>query len=1096
MTKIHTIINSIYNLQRKNSDLFHFESQLGDILEENDIRINIESVSTAIIKFSNRQFYISSVEYTLTELGLLAVVINNILETYTIATFSPVIQNTPLPAVLIDYNTKEVLVKNKLFEELGVLDIDTLLCENRCKDGAENCSICPLKTKELILSNSNMSETICDYRKLRYKYKVLEDSNRLLIYIIFLDYLQIHKEKVLLRTLKDLEFQHFAVDSTVYIENYDADLNYLYANQIFCDRIGYSIGEIVGKPYRIIDADYHSEQFHRDIIQTCKSGRVWQGLVKIMSKRKEELWLNKTIMPASNDIDLPYNYISISTEITAQKKSENDLLLLTQVFEQSPVSIMITDSNGQIQYVNPYFEKLSGYKLNEITGKTSAFLKSGYTSADEYQLMWNTIIKGKIWHGQFCNRKKNGNLYWEFASIAPVEDSNGKITSFIAFKEDISQIKKTERALETNNSLLNSVFDSISEGIVAFDNTNRVSMYNNTFLELFEITSEGLEYQNKDDLIDMVKQHCEDSVAFNIFIKDSEKYPKEIHTKLLQLKNSKYFDLSIRPQYFYNKVHGYVWAFTDITAIQFIQNKLTQNNTDLIDINKELDKKSRDLSSTVKELELQKDLAEQASKAKNEFLANMSHEIRTPMNSILGFTQVLKNQIRNLKHRTFLDAIESSGNNLMILLNDLLDLSKIEAGRMYIKSEQLHCSKLSKEIINIFSIEANRKHINFVVEFADDLPKVILTDEIRLRQILFNLIGNAIKFTMQGSVKVVFEVGNKSDETIDLIISIIDTGIGIEKKLQSSIFNVFYQLPEHMENQVQGTGIGLTISNKLAKLMNGAISFESEPGKGSVFKVTLKDVQYDKNNLNKNSGSNSNVNESRQFNTKLKIMVVDDILLNRKLLIELLNQLDCEIFEAKSGLEAIEMCKIEKPDIIFMDIKMPQMSGTKATGIIKESYPNVVIIAITASVSYSLSEFLKYGFDDFITKPLEQDDIFRVILNNYHIEQSDTKPTGELSWEKLEYSDVNSDEDFLLKIEDGLTIWHNLNRNKKISDIKKWINALNKIAKHYKSESLLQYCKELTDNINDFDFEKMPQNITNFPKLVETIKQKFNEKNN
>ncbi len=1082
MKDINKVIDTIFSLQNESENVFVFRKDLFTVFEENDIKTTYSDVDRLALTFGNKRYYLISEYYTVRELETLTTICNNIISSFTKNSFSDTLKNTPLPAVLIDYESKKIIQKNELFEKLKISEEGELRCENR-RERIEFCEVCPLKSTDIILKNTDDIDAICDFKEIKFKYKYIEDNNKLLVLLVFLDYTQSKKEKSLLSTVKDLEFQHFAFDSTFFIEYYDRDLNIKYANQLFCDRLGFSIGEIIGKPYNFNDSGYHGTSYHKDLINTSTSGKVWKGLSKILTKDKEVVWLSKTIMPVPNDPDISYSYIVVSIEVTSLKQSENDLLLLTQVFEQSPVSIMITDEKGDLQYVNPYFESISGYKLSEVVGKNPRFLKSGYSPEDEYKLLWEMIKKGKIWHGQFCNKKKNGQIYWEYASIAPVKDFDGKISSFIAIKEDITHLKKTEHILESNNALLETVFNSISEGIVAFDVTERVSIYNSRFLHLFEIEARDIDNIRKSELLKILQKKFKKEKGIAAFIEESISSPEEIHSNLFALKNSKFYDFTISPQYSYNKAFGSIWAFNDYTTIQYIQNQLIESNKDLKVTNKELDSKTKVLESTIQELEIQKNIAEAATRAKNEFLTNISHEIRTPMNSILGFTQILKNQVRDLKHRSFLEGVESSGNNLMILLNDLLDLSKIEAGKMLINVQPVPFFKLSKEINNIFGLEAKSKNLDLIVEFAEDLPNTVIIDEIRIRQVLFNLIGNAIKFTKSGYVKVAFSMENKTAEDLELTISVEDTGIGIKEELQHSIFDIFYQSPEHFQNQVKGTGLGLTISNKLTQLMGGTISLESSEGVGSVFKVKLKQIKYSDGN---SQTRNYRLQQVKVFEDTIKVLVVDDVLLNRKLIVEFLNQKNCKVYEAKSGEDAIEICKFEKPDLVFMDIQMPKMTGVETTKLLREMHPNLTIIAITASVSFSASEFRSYGFDDFITKPLDQQDIVQAIIANLNINALDNKSNSNNN--KIEFSRIKDAKSFIEKLEEARTIWEIIRKNNKISDIKNWSLVLKDVAITHKSDTLVRYCDNLNKCLDDFDFEQIPVEIAKFAMILENIK--------
>jgi PAS domain S-box-containing protein len=1076
MNSVKQIVEEIYKLGNEITDREQFDNLVSNFLAQHEIHLKVENIK---LPNNGSEYKLQSQVFDSDALTLISIVINNCRNNLVDDNFAWV-DNIPLPAAIVSFDGKEIVSSNKLFDCIAVSKTKQLMCSE--SDNQKLCKDCPLYNLDIGNKTSENGTHFCHLFQFRFKYSILNHKNAK--YLLFVCLEHIGEEEKLLHTLKELEFFYFAVDSNILIEYYDSNMHILHANQLYCDKLGYSVGEFTGKGYDFCDASYHSKQFHKDLLKTCKQHKVWQGLIKIKGRNNEEIWLDKTIIPAPEHTHIPYSYVALSYDVTTLKQSQNDLLLMTQVFEQSPASIMITDAKGFIEYVNPHFEKISGYKSEEIVGKKPSFLKSGYTSEEDYKNLWNKIKKGGTWHGQFCNKKKNGQLFWEFASIAPVKDFNGKITSYIALKEDITQLKKSEHILESNNALMSSVVDSISEGILAFDITDRVSMFNNRFLELFELTGKEVENLKRKDLVSQLGNYFTDSQEFDLFISNAENSPEIVHSKMFQLNNNRYFDFAIRPQSSYNRNYGMIWSFNDYTAIQFIQRQLMKNNQELTDINIELDRKTQILQNTIRELEIQKNIAETATKAKNEFLANMSHEIRTPMNSILGFTQILKNTLNDSKHKLFLDAIESSGNNLMILLNDLLDLSKIEAGKMIIKQNKVSFSKLSKELYNIFRLEAQRKGIDFEIKLAEDLPSNIIIDEIRLRQILFNIVGNAIKFTSKGAVLLDISASILSDKKLDLTFKIIDTGVGIEDSLQETIFDLFYHKTTEPQDVALGTGLGLAISRKLSHLMNGNITLKSKLGEGSSFYVKLNDIEYFYEEVPEDC---CNAEEIAYFNNLIKVLVVDDVMLNRKLVSEFLADKNCQIFEAESGDAAIEIAKQEKPDIVFMDIKMPQMSGIEATAKLREMYADIIIVAITASVTYSAQEFKELTFNDFILKPLEQNELLRAIVSNLKIKEFEKKKTKQIKNKQLEFSKLHNSKDFFANLEEAYKLWTSIEKSKKISDIKQWVYAMNETAKLHECKSLADYCQKLSNSLEDFDFVQLPKYLAEFPDLYQKI---------
>jgi len=363
-----------------------------------------------------------------------------------------------------------------------------------------------------------------------------------------------------------------------------------------------------------------------------------------------------------------------------------------------------------------------------------------------------------------------------------------------------------------------------------------------------------------------------------------------------------------------------------------------------------------------------KEAAEAANRAKTEFLANISHELRTPLNGVLGFTQVLQKQTDiTPKHREYLNYIGRSGNHLLTLINDLLDLSKIEAGRLEMENSIFHFLDFIDSIAEMFEFRATHKDIGFVYEKAATLPEYVIGDEKRLRQILINLLGNAIKFTHQGYVALkVF-----SDEEF-IYFRIKDTGLGIAEEDLGRIFLAFEQLPYH--DSMEGTGLGLAISKRLADAMGGQIDVHSVLGKGSVFTVSVALPTASKPSRHK-------VDETEIVGYKGKtrrILIVDDNSDNLTMLSALLESLNFVIETASNGKECLDKFAVFNPDLIMIDLLMPDMDGSETVQQLRQNEcgRNVKVIAVTAHAFDDIREMcLASGFDDFITKPVELGDL-------------------------------------------------------------------------------------------------------------------------
>jgi signal transduction histidine kinase/DNA-binding response OmpR family regulator len=405
-------------------------------------------------------------------------------------------------------------------------------------------------------------------------------------------------------------------------------------------------------------------------------------------------------------------------------------------------------------------------------------------------------------------------------------------------------------------------------------------------------------------------------------------------------------------------------------------------------------KRTEELETTNIELKKSKEIAESASKAKSQFLASISHELRTPLNAIIGFTELIlaKPELDNT-FKNYINIINESGDHLLALINNILDMAKIEAGKLEIEKSNVNLFGLLESIIAMLDIRALNKGINLTVEYDPALPQFINIDGLKFRQILINLIGNAVKFTDKGEVKLIVSYqANDEDKTKGkLYLSILDTGPGIKPEELNDLFSAFTQT--ETGRRQHGTGLGLNLSKSYIELMGGDITVDSKLGEGSRFdfnlNISIADKEIDKSKENEYSRVISN-------KKNLKVLIVEDIEHNRKLLIKLIEKTKLMIKVAENGLEAIEYFKEWSPDLIFMDIRMPIMDGIEALENIRElpGGNTVKIVALTASgLSDDLEELSSYKFDGFMYKPYKEREIFNML--NYHLD-------AEITYENIE----------------------------------------------------------------------------------------------
>lgn len=418
---------------------------------------------------------------------------------------------------------------------------------------------------------------------------------------------------------------------------------------------------------------------------------------------------------------------------------------------------------------------------------------------------------------------------------------------------------------------------------------------------------------------------------------------------------------------------GFVALIAVVSAFWYMLNQGRQQQK-MINLLNESDRKSKELASM-----------------KEQFLANMSHEIRTPMNAILGFTNLLRRTQLNGEQRQYVQNIHSAGENLLALVNDILDLSKIEAGMMSLEETRFSLHSLLSSVGAMFSEKINEKGLQFSINIDPNVPDVLTGDAVRLTQILVNLISNAVKFTEKGKITVTIKLLEETEEKARLQLMVADTGIGISAEKQQSIFERFQQADTETTRRFGGTGLGLAIVKQLVDLQNGTIHVHSEQGSGSVFTV---DLTYKIPDINQLYAAALSAQEEAVPLEKITVLIAEDNTMNQHLISHLMRSWGIEFVIVNNGIEVVEELKNRSYSIVLMDIQMPGMDGYTATGIVRNELKlSIPIIAMTAhAMAGEKEKCLQMGMNDYVSKPIKETILYNMIGRHAQNLDEELKP--------------------------------------------------------------------------------------------------------
>lgn len=739
----------------------------------------------------------------------------------------------------------------------------------------------------------------------------------------------------------------------------DLEGNFLFFNPSFCRLLGRSEKELMGRNYQeFLDKENAEKTFacFRQVFETGEPalGATWEFIRKDGTIRKSEASIS---LIRGND-NQPVGFCGFGRDITRdlelKEKLRRSLEITEKIIENIPIGIVIVGSDKKIQRINKAGIEITGYESkNELIGHTC------YNSICPAQKCQCPItdLGQTIDQSERVVLKKDKTRVPVYKTALPIVLDNEEVVIEAFF--DISPLKEAENALRESREHLKIVMDTIADPVVVYDSQGRARYLNPAFTRVFGWTSEELLGKRIDFIPDEEKQSTRQALT-RVYNRESLSGFESIRrTKdngliVVRLGAAVLIDAEGQPD-------GIVVNFQDITHEKKAQEELTQLNEDL-----------ERAIETANQLAFE---AEAANQAKSQFLANMSHEIRTPLNGVIGMTELLLDTKMTQEQNHFAQTIQTSGQALLSVINDVLDFSKIEAGKMEMETIDFDLRSLLDDLGTMMSLRTREKDLEFVCAAEPEVPALLRGDPGRLRQILVNLVGNAVKFTHEGEISVQTFLDKETDHDAILKFTIKDTGIGIPKDKQNFLFDSFTQADASTTREFGGTGLGLAISKQLCQMMDGSMGLSSKPGKGSLFWFTAR---FEKQKHPHRTPAVLSANKLKG----LHVLVVDDNKTNREILRKQLGSWGCRISEAETGIQALDaLYQARDTDpyrIAILDMQMPGMDGlTLGKKIRADSTLNQVRLVVMTSMGQAgdAKRFKKIGFSAYLTKPVRYSDL-------------------------------------------------------------------------------------------------------------------------
>jgi PAS domain S-box-containing protein len=847
---------------------------------------------------------------------------------------------------------------------------------------------------------------------------------------------------------------------------------YIEVNQVFYNLFGFNKEEVIGKT--AMELGIMNPEAREIILKNADAqGNVYNVEAALITKSGEK----KHVLLSAENIfvqDKKYRF-TVVHDITSRKQVEEELYRSNKKLEAivlaSPDGIGMISMDGKLQLVSDKLAEIYGYDSGDkeiLLGQSVFnFIEASYHNllSENIKKLLTHIKNQKV--TEYMGIRKDGSRFFCDVNSTILLDANGIPENILFIERDITERKIAEATLNEASMRLSLATRAGGVGIWDYDVAHDKVLWDDQMFLLYGMAKVEMSFQ-PDSWFSIMQPD------------DASRIRDEVRMAIAGIKEFNSEFRVVRPD------DG---SIRTMRAMAVVKRDENSDSLHMIGTNWDITEQKKVEEALIKA----KQDADNANKAKSEFLANMSHEIRTPMNAILGFSEALYNRVELRPYQKMIKSILNSGNLLLSLLNDILDLSKIEAGKLDISIQPVNLDYVVQEIILLFKSKAQSRGIELKSRIEPDFPVSLMLDEIRIKQILFNLVGNAIKFTHKGFVNIDLSFMRAGEQKGTMQVVIEDTGIGIPESQQDLVFEAFRQQTGQSNRLYGGTGLGLTITKRLVEKMDGTIHVNSEVGKGSTFVLMFPEIKI-----------SSGRKRRREYFEEIQhvtfdpatILVVDDVDCNTEAVESLLASSGLNILSARDGEVALEILKHTSPALILLDVRMPGMDGYEIVKRIKSDArgSKIPVIAYTASVMSSDKIEGNGSFDGYLYKPVKRVELYNLLMKflKHSTEAQKSVPEmGEMHVHLSLSPDLKKKIPEMIRIlqQDFLPKWQGIKDTLVLFKIDAFADDLLNLARKEGFDFIANYASRIKEDVNLVDLDSIRQSLHEFPEILENLKK-------